>query len=167
MLGVGKYMAENRTYLQERLYGGTIEHTLMFFLLFSFIGTIAIEAVYFFESGVIRFLPSPNIILFSQSAGRYHGDGTWKVHIGECGGIPSRGSSLDYLYRVFAEIQSTSLSNYLINRFILSVLLLITIMTFILLVTAVVILVAATVSHAADSKYVEIVKEYITVISPL
>jgi hypothetical protein len=40
-------------------------------------------------------------------------------------------------------------------------------MTFILLVTAVVILVAATVSHAADSKYVEIVKEYITVISPL
>jgi len=40
-------MAENRTYLQERLYGGTIEHTLMFFLLFSFIGMIAIEAVYF------------------------------------------------------------------------------------------------------------------------
>jgi len=82
-------------------------------------------------------------------------------------GIPSRGSSLDYLYRVLRKYKSTSLSNYLINRFILSVLLLITIMTFILLVTAVVILVAATVSHAADSKYVEIVKEYITVISPL
>jgi len=59
MLGVGKYMAENRTYLQERLYGGTIEHTLMFFLLFSFIGMIAIEAVYFLNQALYAFYLLP------------------------------------------------------------------------------------------------------------
>jgi len=93
----------------------------MFFLLFSFIGMIAIEAVYFLNQALYAFYLLP-ILYYSVNLpeditvtelGKYILANVGYSFSWQQFGLPISG---------FAEIQSTSLSNYLINRFILSVL---------------------------------------------